>query len=71
MRMCQEYEPFPTLLVNLVRLSETPKTVFFTKLAAPYRIVSIGIIEKMIFHTFAIPSGKSWFPRMMTPLKGS
>ena len=27
--------PFPTLLVNFVKLSDTPKTVFFTKLAAP------------------------------------
>ena len=27
--------PFPTLLVNLVTLSLTPNTVFFTKLAAP------------------------------------
>lgn len=29
------HSPFPTLLVNLVTLSLTPKTVFFTKLAAP------------------------------------
>ena len=28
--------PFPTLLVNLVTLSLKPKTVFLTKLAAPY-----------------------------------
>ena len=27
--------PLPTLLVNFVRLSEKPNTVFFTKLAAP------------------------------------
>jgi hypothetical protein len=31
--------PFPTLLVNLVKLSEKPNTVFFTKLAAPFRKV--------------------------------
>jgi len=31
--------PFPTLLVNLVKLSEKPNTVFFTKLAAPWRMV--------------------------------
>ena len=29
------YIPFPTLLVNFVKLSLTPKTVFLTKLAAP------------------------------------
>ena len=32
--------PFPTLLVNLVILSETPKMVFFAKLAAPCTRVS-------------------------------
>lgn len=31
--------PLPTLLVNLVTLSERPNTVFFTKLAAPWGTV--------------------------------
>ena len=31
--------PLPTLLVNFVRLSEKPNTVFFTKLAAPCRVI--------------------------------
>ena len=33
-------KPLPTLLVNFVKLSEKPKTVFLTKLAAPWECVS-------------------------------
>jgi hypothetical protein len=32
----QKKQPLPTLLVNFVMLSESPKTVFLTKLAAPW-----------------------------------
>jgi len=36
--------PLPTLLVNFVRLSEKPNTVFFTKLAAPCGVLGCEVI---------------------------